>query len=129
MRHSRQRQLILDLVRSRALDHPTAQSIHDAVRDHMAGVSLGTVYRNLHQLVEAGEISAVPGEGPVHYDWRLAPHQHLHCRICGSLVDLDLDLAEEARQRAEVLGHRLDEIDFHLRGTCTRCLIRSESTP
>ncbi|MFA7332540.1 MAG: transcriptional repressor [Candidatus Delongbacteria bacterium] len=122
MRTSRQRQLILDLVRSRALNHPTAQDVHDAVRDHMPGVSLGTVYRNLHQLVETGEIMAVQSEGPVHYDWNREPHLHLHCRRCGSLVDVPLDLEATVREQGRALGHALEEIDIHVRGTCSRCL-------
>lgn len=122
MRHSRQRELILELVRSRALNHPTAQDVHDAVRDHMPMVSLGTVYRNLHQLVEQGEIVAVQADGPLHYDWNREAHHHLHCSGCGSLVDLPLELEETVRERARALGHSADAVDIHVRGTCCRCL-------
>ncbi len=128
MRTSRQRQLILDLVRSRALNHPTAQDVHNAVRDHMPGVSLGTVYRNLHQLVETGEITAVQSEGPVHYDWNREPHLHLHCRRCGALVDVPLDLEATVREQGRALGHALEEIDIHVRGTCSRCLGSTTNT-
>lgn len=122
VRHSRQRDLILDLVRSRALHHPTAQDLHDAARDLMPGVSLATVYRNLHQLVEQGEIVAISGEGPVQYDWNLESHQHLRCRVCGALVDVPLALEDEVRVRGQALGHALEDIDIHLRGVCSRCL-------
>jgi Fur family peroxide stress response transcriptional regulator len=127
MRHSRQRDLILDLVRSRALNHPTAQDVHDAVRDHMPGVSLGTVYRNLHQLVEQGEIVAVQAEGPLHYDWNRQAHHHLHCSRCGALVDLPLELEDKVREKARHLGHSADTVDIHVRGTCSRCLNTSTS--
>jgi len=128
MRQSRQRDLILDLVRSRALNHPTAQDLHDAARDLMPGVSLATVYRNLHQLVEQGEIAAVPGEGPVHYDWNREPHHHLRCRACGTLVDVPLDLEDEVRARGLALGHALESIDIQLRGVCSRCLSTKQQT-
>lgn len=129
MRHSRQRDLILDLVRSRALHHPTAQDLHDAARDLMPGVSLATVYRNLHQLVERGEIVAISGEGPVQYDWNLEPHLHLRCRACGALVDVPLTLEDEVRARGQALGHALEDIDIHLRGVCSRCLSATRPIP
>jgi len=129
VRHSRQRDLILDLVRSRALHHPTAQDLHDAARDLMPGVSLATVYRNLHQLVERGEIVAISGEGPVQYDWNLEPHLHLRCRACGALVDLPLALEDEVRARGQALGHALEDIDIHLRGVCSRCLSTTRPIP
>ena len=45
-RNTRQRQLVLDAVRSRR-DHPTAEQIYQSVHQVDAHVSRGTVYRNL----------------------------------------------------------------------------------
>jgi Fur family transcriptional regulator, peroxide stress response regulator len=127
MRHSRQRDEILSIVRSRRLDHPTAQQVHDAVRAVMPELSLGTVYRNLHQLVEAGQLSAVETGGALHYDWDLKPHHHLHCKACGVLVDLPLDLAGTVREQAQALGHDVDDFDLRLRGLCARCAAHSQT--
>ena len=46
-RNTRQRQLVLDAVRSRQ-DHPTAEQIYQSVRERDAHVSRGPVYRNLN---------------------------------------------------------------------------------
>ena len=48
-RNTRQRQLVLDVVRGRR-DHPTAEQIYQSVREQDAHVSRGTVYRNLNLL-------------------------------------------------------------------------------
>ena len=122
MRHSKQRDEILSLVRSRALDHPTAQQVHDAVRDRLPEISLGTVYRNLRQLVEAGELAAVENGGALHYDWDLGVHHHLHCDSCGALVDLPLDVGRSLLRQAQALGHAVHEFDITMRGQCARCL-------
>ena len=56
-RNTRQRQLVLDVVRGRR-DHPTAEQIYQSVREQDAHVSRGTVYRNLNLLCEQpGDLS------------------------------------------------------------------------
>ena len=57
-RNTRQRQMVLDAVRSRR-DHPTAEQIFQSVRSVDAHVSRGTVYRNLNLLCENQEIFRV----------------------------------------------------------------------
>ena len=52
-RNTRQRQLVLDAVRELD-DHPTADEVYLRVREKDEHVSRGTVYRNLHILVESG---------------------------------------------------------------------------
>jgi Fe2+ or Zn2+ uptake regulation protein len=126
MRHSRQRDEILSLVRSGALGHPTAQEVHDAVRKACPAISLGTVYRNLHQLVEAGELAALETGGALHYDWDLRPHHHLHCNRCGALVDLPLDVGRSLRRQAQAQGHDIHAYDITMRGLCSRCLTKSD---
>ena len=54
-RNTRQRQLVLDVVRGRR-DHPTAEQIYQSVREQDAHVSRGTVYRNLNLLCDNREI-------------------------------------------------------------------------
>lgn len=50
-RNTRQRQLVLDTVRSRR-DHPTAEQIYQSVHQVDAHISRGTVYRNLNLLCD-----------------------------------------------------------------------------
>ena len=58
MRYSKQRELVLQKV-EQLCDHPTAEEIYgEAVKD-CPGLSLGTVYRNLNSLVDAGRHARV----------------------------------------------------------------------
>ena len=55
MRYSKQRELVLQKV-EQLCDHPTAEEIFDLAARECPGLSLGTVYRNLNSLVDAGRV-------------------------------------------------------------------------
>ena len=120
-RNTRQRQLVLDAVRSRQ-DHPTAEQIYQSVRERDAHVSRGTVYRNLNLLCEKQDIYRVVMADCDRFDLRADPLHHMRCVLCGSVVDVDLpyDAAYDAQLSREtgyrVLGHRLV-----VEGICPDC--------
>ena len=61
MKYSKQREALLTLLRS-TRSHPSADWLYENLRKEFPNISLGTVYRNLAQLAENGEIlkSALP---------------------------------------------------------------------
>ncbi len=91
MKHySRQREAILNVLRS-TNTHPTAGWIYEKVREQIPNISLGTVYRNLTELCQSGEILSVDvRDGQEHYDGDNSPHLHLRCKNCNSLTDVVL---------------------------------------
>lgn len=106
-RNTRQRQLVLDAVRSRQ-DHPTAEQIYQSVRERDAHVSRGTVYRNLNLLCEKQDIYRVVMADCDRFDLRADPHHHMRCVLCGSVVDVDLpyDAAYDAQlSRETAIGY------------------------
>ena len=76
-RYSRQRELIYQSVcASRA--HPTAEMVYAALKPEHPGLSLGTVYRNLHLLSDEGKLVRMPF--PVErFDGDLHEHGHFCC--------------------------------------------------
>lgn len=91
IKYSRQREEIKSYLAFRK-DHPTADAIYVAVRKQMPNISLGTVYRNLTMLVDAGEIARIRvGDGVDHFDYDTSPHYHFVCTECGSVIDLDME--------------------------------------
>jgi len=126
MRYSRQREAILAAVRN-TTSHPTADAIYAHVRGSIPGISLGTVYRNLRLLVEAGELCALEGPGGVaRYDGCTDGHYHFRCDVCGRVLDIDepfdVDLDGEVAARTGLLI-RCHSLEF--RGVCTECQARS----
>lgn len=87
-RYSRQRELIYQTVcASRA--HPTAEMVYAALKPAHPGLSLGTVYRNLHLLAHEGKLVRMPF--PVErFDGDLHPHSHFCCEECGRVIDIEL---------------------------------------
>lgn len=89
-KYSRQREEIKAYLASRK-DHPTADNVYMAIRRQIPNISLGTVYRNLTMLVDAGEITRLRvGDGVDHFDYDTSPHYHFVCTECGSVIDLDM---------------------------------------
>ena len=118
-RFSQQRERIYEAVRT-SMEHPTAQMVYDALRPEMPRLSLGTVYRNLHQMAQEGRLREL--EGPVaRFDAVLPPHAHIRCVRCGQVADraLPYDRAldrEAAGDELTVTGH---ELVFN--GVCPAC--------
>ncbi len=90
LKYSKQRNAILMYLKENRI-HPTAKQIYEAVKKDLPNISLGTVYRNLTDMVENGEILAIAfAENEVHYDINTASHLHLHCTVCGKTQDVEL---------------------------------------
>lgn len=91
MRYSKQRELVLQKV-EQLCDHPTAEEIYSEAVKECPGLSLGTVYRDLNGLVQAGKVRRVPIPGRAdRFDHTLTPHSHFYCTECGSVTDVELD--------------------------------------
>lgn len=125
-RHSRQRELIIEFLKSRK-DHPTAEIVYNNVRMQLPHISLGTVYRNLTLLADAGEINRLNiGDGVDHFDADTSPHYHFVCKRCGSVTDMEMDSMEEmirkisARAAANFEGHIAGHMTYFY-GTCCGC--------
>ena len=81
---------ILEIVEA-SRSHLTAEQVFAQLRKTYPQVVLATVYNNLNRLWEEERIRKVSVEGmPDRYD-RIARHDHLVCKGCGKLLDVDLE--------------------------------------
>lgn len=132
-RHTKQRQLILDTLRS-IRSHPTADELYDMLRQKMPRISLGTVYRNLDQMGKAGLINILICEkGPRRFDGNKIPHFHIRCIECGRMDDVP-ECSEE--QLNEVMaginnqcGYEVTGFSVEFSGICPQCGNRDKPTP
>ena len=106
--------------------HPLAHEIYRRVHKKLPRVSLATVYRNLHSLVEDGKIrTLVLDEQGARFDPETSQHDHFVCERCGRVVDLFLrrarqvDLSSLTRQGYVVTTH-----DLTVHGICRVCAAR-----
>ncbi len=124
LKKSKQRDAILAFLRTRK-DHPTADTIYENVKLDIPNISLGTVYRNLAQLTEIGEIGKLSFDGSSdRYDPVATPHLHFRCRNCGSVydVDVDCDLIDIDSIPKNKIPGRVEGQIITLYGTCERCI-------
>ena len=107
MRYSYQRQRILDYV-SDSHAHPSAAAVYDALRESMPRLSLGTVYRNLNQLSDAGRIrKIILPDGTCRFDGGMHPHSHIVCSGCGAILDVIPPELPECGSRWDLRSTRL----------------------
>ena len=91
LKYSRQRECIMQYLQS-TKEHPTADMVYMHVRSQFPNISLGTVYRNLGQLVELGKIITVETQDKfVYYDGYAKPHTHFVCRGCKNIFDFETE--------------------------------------
>lgn len=118
--YSKQREAVLKTVRS-VTSHPTAAEVYEAVRRELPNISLGTVYRNLSVLCEAGDLLCLHmGDGVERYDGNCNTHLHLHCRVCGGITDVEMPDGS-VRQAAEEQEFSPEIILLSASGVCNSC--------
>ena len=85
------------------------------VRKQIPNISLGTVYRNLNQLVEIGYIRKISNIGnEAHYD-KIEPHDHMYCFKCKKIIDLKFRGSYNQRKidvKSSLKSHSLVELKF-----------------
>ena len=91
-RLTKQRLAVLKALQS-TRSHPDANWIYEKVRKKIPHVSLGTIYRTLGILKEAGLIRELDyGSSLSHYDANTENHPHIVCTNCNRIDDLPLSL-------------------------------------
>ena len=89
MNKSTRRDAVLSVLQS-TVSHPTAEWIYEKTKEIIPNISLGTVYRNLNDLIEAGLAIKVQGVfDKDRFDANYTNHSHLVCENCGSVIDYE----------------------------------------
>ncbi len=128
MNYSRQRSLILDIVKN-TKTHPTADWIYQEAKKELPTIGIATVYRNLNTLVEMGEVRRlVSGDGQDRFDGDIGEHFHMKCTCCGGLTDLEPEDESKLLRLKEVIGETFPDVGdgveldaVLLKGFCRQC--------
>lgn len=121
-RNTIQRALVLEAVKGSEC-HPTAEEVYIAVTSKYPHIGRATVYRNLNQLAESGELrkAEMPG-GADRYDRECRDHYHARCFYCGRVFDAELPYMAELEKAVKgpdgftFIGH-----DIVFKGICEAC--------
>lgn len=123
MRYSKQRENIKKGLGKFCI-HPTAEELYLKLKPQNPNLSLATVYRNLNQLANSGEIKKIEGlSGQVHYDHNIKEHFHIICIKCNKIEDLEPKMTNSLTKllkketEFEILSY-----DILVKGICKNCL-------
>jgi Fur family peroxide stress response transcriptional regulator len=117
-----QRRAIFEAVLERD-DHPRADQVLEVVQERIPGVSRTTVYRVLDTLVDLGVVRRVQSTGnAIRFDGKTDRHDHLICRQCGRMADLETsELNELPLPKRKPQGFQIDDYTVQFTGTCAEC--------
>ena len=124
-RVTKQKKVIVKILQE-TTSHPTADWIYEEARKVLPDISLGTVYRNLRVLTEAGVIRELNyGSTYSRYDGNASNHYHFVCLHCNQVLDIPVPVISDLEARVEdVTGHQVDYHRTELYGICRECLER-----
>ncbi|HEX04525.1 MAG TPA: transcriptional repressor [Bacteroidetes bacterium] len=106
--------------------HPTAIELYEVVRKVLPKVSLGTVYRNLDQLVSNGTIVKMSNGTSVRYDADMSKHIHIRCIICDTVADVhEISGDPIDTSYSELSGFKVISCNVEFFGICPSCLAKS----
>jgi Fe2+ or Zn2+ uptake regulation protein len=119
LRVTPQRIAVLEAIRD-SRRHLSAEEVYEEVRRKIPSISLGTVYKALGELRDAGQVRALQISGKRRFDGGTGPHSHLVCQRCHRIedvgVDAEVNLPEDARMGFQVLG-----VEVSFWGICPEC--------
>lgn len=121
-RNTIQRAMVLDAV-NKLKCHATADEVYQIVVNEHPNISKGTVYRNLNQLAEMGEIRKieVPGNAD-RFDHRCHDHYHARCLKCSKVFDVEMDYIKDLeKQIKDAHGFQFSGHDLMFKGICPDC--------
>lgn len=120
-RYSKHRETIMQIVANSPI-HPNADWIYKETRKTIPNISLGTIYRNLNQLVKCGQIIKLKDDTMIRYDGNTDKHGHFKCRLCGTWHDIDIVDPLLLKKFFGDHNFIVESVSLELEGTCQSCL-------
>ncbi|UIF28323.1 transcriptional repressor [Levilactobacillus brevis] len=121
-----QRQIILTYLVTHH-NHPSVDTIFNALASQLPNLSMATVYNTLNLLVDLGVVIELPNDnGGLRYDFYGRPHYHVICENCGKITDVFApDFPEIERQlnqeAADQTGYLITSNHVEVYGLCPEC--------
>ena len=119
----RKRNAILECLRS-THTHPSAEMVHEMLREAHPDISLATVYRNLTYFKNQGLATCVATvRGVERFDANSEPHVHFICTGCDAVIDLEqIEVPQTLDAQVEQSsGCRVSSCQLTFNGLCGNC--------
>lgn len=126
LRVTPQRHLILEYLMTHH-NHPTVETIRQALGTKLPNLGVATVYNTLNTLVNIGVVLELQnGDGSAHYDYFGTPHYHVICTNCGRITDVTYPGFSEDEKKIEAKagaasGYLISGNHMEVYGLCPDC--------
>ncbi len=117
-RNTKQSKLILDII-NKSCDHLNASEVYQECLKSIKNISLGTVYRNLNNLVDNNMIRKIIDlNGVEHFDNFKCLHNHFICVNCLKIIDV----FDEINVPLKCDFGKIVNYEIFYKGICYKCL-------
>ena len=101
--------------------HPTADEIHQSLKEKNPSLSKTTVYNSLEILKKYSIIQSITISGSeLRYDIKKDMHHHFLCNQCGRIIDIEIKCPNINKIIEE--GYELEEVHGYFKGKCKDCI-------
>jgi Fur family peroxide stress response transcriptional regulator len=103
--------------------HISIDDLYCAIREKFASISLATLYKNIHSMMDVNLIREVKVAGcKTKYEIEKASHAHVMCKKCGELKDIALDPSSLLQNGGfDITGYQADDVSIVISGICPDC--------
>lgn len=104
-------------------EHPSAETIYNALQKDYPTMSLATVYKSLNTLVETNLVQELNvGEGNFRYDSNINPHPHIQCIVCKRVDDVnDITFTDLINKVKPYTDYDVLSNQVYFYGICKKC--------
>lgn len=107
--------------------HVDTETLYKALHEAFPSLALGTLYRNLNDLKEAGILTEVKlPDVKNRYEIKKQPHVHMVCEECGGVEDAMPETAPFIREVEQASGYRINSSEITLIGICKKCAAKGQ---
>lgn len=102
--------------------HIDIDNLYARLKRKITSLSLATVYKNIHALLDAAIVAELNVEGQkTMYEINIHPHIHHICERCGKVEDLKISTDEFEEKIASLSGRNIIGCKITVYGICPDC--------
>lgn len=105
--------------------HIDIDHLYERLKKVIPSLSLATIYKNMHSLVDKEIVSEVNITGKkTLYEINITPHIHHICSECGHVEDIPYDTMQITQDIPELNARKIEQVKITTIGICSQCLVK-----
>lgn len=102
--------------------HIDIDTLYDRLKIQIPSLSLATIYKNMHSLVDKNIISEVTVTGKkTLFEISSNPHIHHICTECGEIEDIPYEIKSVIQNISALKGKEISDCELTVYGICQKC--------